>query len=408
MDIEKLFKGIAIVIDDQIEEKGANIINLISQIKRKNIPILCYPKIPTADVISNFQGVSFILLDWRLNEHARELAVEGVMLPAEIEKYDANENIEFLKGIKKICFCPIFIFSNESKESIYDSLEAADICQRDVMSNIFVKGKTELIGRSKLFTEINKWIKKNPSIYVLKEWENEYQSSKNRLFSDFQALSPQWAKLMWDNFSEDGSSEDGSSESFELGELISKNLHTRMTPFDFSGANFPKRKSKFGSSELKKVLEGERFLKNELLHDEVISTGDIFKVQRDNTEDDPRYTYFINIRAQCDITRRDRNPVLYLLKGRVIDVVSSNKKKTNFSEGQFIEKINQAIIPFLDDGKVIEFLFKDIKLEKWNSIKSKRIGRLLPPYINRMQQRYALYSQRQGLPRTPFNAFSHE
>lgn len=70
-------------------------------------------------------------------------------------------------------------------------------------------------------------------------------------------------------------------------------------------------------------------------------------------------------------------------------------------EGEFIEKINHAIVPCIDNGKIIEFLFRDLKTKKWNSIKDNRIGRLLPPYINRIQQRYALYLHREGLPRTP-------
>jgi hypothetical protein len=34
-------------------------------------------------------------------------------------------------------------------------------------------------------------------------------------------------------------------------------------------------------------------------------------------------------------------------------------------------------------------------------LKDKRIGRLLPPYITRIQQLFGLYFQRIGLPRTP-------
>ena len=38
---------------------------------------------------------------------------------------------------------------------------------------------------------------------------------------------------MWKNFEEDGA-----NKSFELGDLISRNLQTRMTPFGFSDGTF--------------------------------------------------------------------------------------------------------------------------------------------------------------------------
>ena len=69
-----------------------------------------------------------------------------------------------------------------------------------------------------------------------------------------------------------------------------------------------------------------------------------------------------------------------------------------------LEKINHAVVAFLDDGKIIEFKFSDFEIKEWDDIKDSRVGRLLPPYINRIQQRYSLYMQRQGLPRIPDDA----
>ena len=47
-------------------------------------------------------------------------------------------------------------------------------------------------------------------------------------------------------------------------------------------------------------------------------------------------------------------------------------------------------------------------LENWvhgnAAVRSKRVGRLLHPYLTRVQQRYALYTQRQALPRVPPSA----
>jgi len=83
---------------------------------------------------------------------------------------------------------------------------------------------------------------------------------------------------------------------------------------------------------------------------------------------------------------------------------SKKDDRISFEKGGFIEKTNNTYIPFIVDGKIIEFFFKEIKIKKWNSIKSTRIGRLLPPYITKVQQRYSSYLQRQGLPAIPEKA----
>ena len=38
---------------------------------------------------------------------------------------------------------------------------------------------------------------------------------------------------------------------------------------------------------------------------------------------------------------------------------------------------------------------------KYSKVKAGREGRLLHPYVTRVQQRYALYARRQALPRIP-------
>jgi len=47
---------------------------------------------------------------------------------------------------------------------------------------------------------------------------------------------------------------------------------------------------------------------------------------------------------------------------------------------------------------------KDMIQPKWSEYKARRIGRLLPPYITRLQQKYAFYLQRQALPAIPEKA----
>jgi len=396
MNTTELFKGVAVVIDDEIKDKTANINDILDQIKQKNVPFLTYTSIPSDEIISNFQNLSFLLLDWRLikDRVTSDDLQAGVKLPSTLKELEADENIEFIEKLMDVCFCPVFIFSNEDENAIIEKLESAGIYSTDRPSHIFVKSKSDIIGKTQLFEEIEEWIKRNPSVYVLKVWENEYQQSKNKLFADFQKLSPVWPKIMWDN-----SGHDGANKSIELGELISRNLRTRMSPFEFSDEILSKNGETIDRLELRRVLEGERFLKKGNLYgDKDIATGDIFREEYEESGV-AKYRYYLNIRAQCDLVRSS-NPELYCLRGRIISEETLNSG-IPFDSGQFIEKVNHAVIPFLDDGKIIEFLFRDLKIKKWNSLKENRIGRLLPPYIYRIQQRYALYLQRQGLPRIP-------
>ena len=66
-----------------------------------------------------------------------------------------------------------------------------------------------------------------------------------------------------------------------------------------------------------------------------------------------------------------------------------------------IESDSNTIIFSMLEGRSYDFRFKDLVIENWGQLKDKRIGRLLPPYITRLHQRYAYYLHRPGLPRIP-------
>lgn len=114
---------------------------------------------------------------------------------------------------------------------------------------------------------------------------------------------------------------------------------------------------------------------------------------------------YLNIRPACDTISRDGNDIiLYLLTG---DKLTPKQEKVIYNKkyGNFYEQHNQAIVMSIQ-GAMYNFKFKDLELKEWSSLKDKRIGRLLPPFITSIQQRYALYLQRQGLPRIPKMVFN--
>ncbi len=395
--INELFKGVAVVIDDEVNDVGANIQKIIEQISALHIPFVKYTDIPSEDEVTHFQSLSFILLDWRLIKPDLSTSdlTEGVSITSELEEDNINRNIDFIKRLYEVCYCPVFIFTNENENDIMGKLITENICASNRPSNILIRQKSSLQKKGSLQRTLEKWLKTNPSVYLLKEWEREYQLCKNSLFFDFQQMSPVWPQVMWRCFDKDGA-----NKSLELGDLISRNLHTRMKPFEFNEDLF-KSTAKEDQGELRKVLEGALFLKKESLHDDNIAPGDLFYFSSN---------YYVNIRAACDLIPDRNDPCsvvdnveLYLLKGAKL---SDKKTKELFAKkyGHFNETEVQSVIFPLHGGKAIDFRFKLIITKKWQDVKDKRIGRILPPYITKIQQRFALYLHRQGLPRVPSEA----
>jgi len=112
----------------------------------------------------------------------------------------------------------------------------------------------------------------------------------------------------------------------------------------------------------------------------------------------------INIRPDCDCIARegaDSDQVkLYLLRGSRI---TNNKvlERCDSKYGTIRESHAESVIFGLTGGTTVSFQFKDLLMDNWGAWKDDRIGRLLPPFLTRLQQRYAAYLQRPGLPRIP-------
>lgn len=398
MNLEKLFSGISVVIDDEIGNEEANITRIVEQVTARGIPTLKFESLPSDKEVSNFNSLSFVLLDWRLGADGpdAEDVEAGVKVPGTLAGYNDEQNMAFLRLLREACYCPVFIFTNETAEDIVERLVAQGLYIQGQPNHIFVQSKSAVEGKDKLFEVIDCWLKKNPSVYVLKEWEREYSNAKNQLFSDFQKLSVVWPKVLWRTIGKDEG-----NKSLELGELISRNLETRMTPFEFEGELLESEEEHIDGAELRRVLEGERFLTNVTKDSK---TGDVYFEEGKTNEGEKRQKYWLNIRAQCDLLRSS-NPELYLLPGKVIP---DSSDKLTFHEGQFIEKPNHAIVAFLHGGNIIQFSF-DLTIKKRNGFEGtdgvQKVGCLLPPYISKIQQRFALYLHRHGLPRIPDEAY---
>lgn len=377
-DIIQLFSGIGIVIDEAINAKGIQpngIQKIVQSIKDKDIPILAYEELPNDETLSKLHSISFIILDWNLS---------GVQ---PIPQATIDDNIDFLQKLKEICFVPIFIFSDEDSHTIEVALSENGMTAQN--SPIFIKKKDELDTAEKLFNEIKEWMKQTPSVYVLKEWEKAMREAKTTMMSDLSSIHPSWPSVLAESVQSDGG-----DCSWELMNSLQSNLSYRIAVPEFDEEIIEIRDDGITKDEIRKILECERFVPADKLPDYPFS-GDIYLMEGN---------YYVNIRPDCDIIREKKD--LYLLKGVVIDetkINSGTDENIVFNQGGFQEKVNNCIVAFVN-GKILSFSLRKLSIKKWNEIKNDRQGRLLPPFITKIQQKYSAYLQRQGLPAIPQEA----
>lgn len=391
MNIANLMSGIAVVIDDAFGENSSaksadKIIRLVKDIETEwKLPFYKTHEIPSDETICKnlLKSASFILLDWRLwPKGASHLEEEGIR---------ANRN--FL-GQAKDYFVPVFIFTNEDPADVKAAILPDGLYDNQHPGNNFIFiGRKQSLTRSRLFASVQKWVDGNASVYTLKAWEQAFNEAKKNVFGSMYKKSPSWPRVFWASYKKDGA-----DPSFSMVSLINNNLFARMETDIFEQSVLGKRQYGTGGEDIKSVLEGASFIPQKKLPANEIRSGDLFKL--------PGGKYLINIRPDCDCIPRNNsqeidNVELYCIEGQKM---SERAVWKSYKEGHFDEKIWESISFSLHAGKSVRFNFQNFDKRTFSDIKDKRVGRLIHPYITRIQQRYALYLQRQGLPRIPEEA----
>lgn len=385
MENENLFKGIGMVVDDHVNSGNDAINGIVKYLENDNhLPLVKYENLPDDIESICFSSLSFLLLDWELNT----LDVDGFPIPdATLKAQNDRDNVDFIKHVVNKVVIPIFIFSNEDVNSIKNTLSQNHIIDDDEKSPIFILSKSELFDNEKkciMFDKVNEWLKKTPSIYVTQKWKTAYLEAINGMALDMREASPFWPNLLWNCYTSDGV-----NPSEEISSLINQNALSRILPVEFDQNILSGRKA-CDEHILKSLLERQCFMRNEYLGG-LSSTGDIYKWQQ---------KYFLNIRPSCDCVGRDGNNKIYLIKGDKVKDKEIQNGLFNDKYGNFNEQSNFVIVGPIDVF-FFRFKFKDIVIEDFKKKKDKRIGRLLPPFITRVTQKYGLYIHRQGLPRLP-------
>ena len=393
MELESLMSGIAVVIDDQIENTATEgddeerkddlIVRIVEQIGQQwTLPFYKASKMPPKGTRPNLlQAASFILLDWQLwPSNASLLEEEGI-----------KENIQFLEEAKDY-FVPVFIFTNESPEEIKSKLpETIYREESPEKSFVFIQAKVSLMSddNSIDLSAVEKWLSQNASVYALKIWEKAFYAAKKDLFSSMYSRSPDWPKVFWKAYEDDSV-----DPSASLTHLINDNLRGRMQTGLFEKEILAASPPDVCRTDLQALIGETSFRAEKKLSGDEIRCGDLFK--------QPGKKFLLNLRPDCDCIPRGGAVVdemdLYCVEGKIINPSQLDK---NYKEGHFDERVWESIAFSIYDGKSIRFDFRKLSVKKFSTLKEERIGRLLHPYVTRIQQRYALYMQRQALPRIP-------
>ena len=396
MKLKDLLSGIAVVIDDRIDavwSSGENdsegddpIVEIVRRLEHDwNLPCCTRREMPPEGMWPGLlQAASFVLLDWKLWPNGA----------AELEKDGIERNIQFIKRAKDY-LVPVFIFTNENPDDVEDHLPRQIYTKETATKSfVFVRRKSELLSNDALdLAAVEQWMRGNASVYALKAWNRAFHIARKDLFGSMYARSADWPKVFWKAYRDDDV-DPGSS----LTHLINDNLRGRMRTDSFDPEIFTGSDAKVSRDDLQALIAEASFLPKEAIPENEIKCGDFFRK--------PGRKFLINIRPDCDCVARGTEPDdvdLYCIEGRKISD-SKLREKYMDGRGQFAESIAESIAFGVWEGRSVQFDFKKLRVEKHKELKQYRIGRLLHPYLTRLQQRYALFLQRQGLPRIPADA----
>lgn len=407
MNIEELFSGIGMVVDDQVynQDSSDKIIRIVENLESKGFPLVKYADVPNVSLV-NIAKFSFVLLDWELVSISDE---EGnpISRASELEKSTRASLLQFIKEILKSCYLPIFIFSNSEVEDIKEELQNNEIDIDNVP--IFIKSKSDIIsdGNVKVMEVISAWIDKMPSIYVLKVWANAVERAKTHTFQQL-GNTKYWPLAIWKT-----AEDDSVNPNEELLDVLTQNIFERMQPISIEKEQlFKIGEIKSTKDEMLNVLRAQRLELNPSKDSSM--TGDIYKLKG---------KYYLNIRPTCDCVGRKEQVCTDCKKQNCIECSNANKvylikfealkkqeEKDLFEHkyGVFKERNNEAILGPLIDNKFYRFKFQEITIKLYSDVKENKKGRILQPFIRHITERYALYIQRQALPRIPSQAISDE
>ena len=438
--IEDVIKGIGVIIDDEINTPESPISRLVSSIETEGkIPLVKYDAIPDDAAIESMGNVSFVVLDWKFQNNSK-LSIDGVFPGAELTKDSSESVISFLTSLLNKCLVPVFLITGQNYEEVKGSLIENGLYNDTEPNRIMLKAKGEISDYSHLIDNIAAWLHSNPSAFALKLWDKSAVLSKNSMFLDLYQASPNWVHVILECLKDDANNNPKTINN-EFNALLNNNFINRIKDENYYAIKNDEYEMP-DKEVIRQVLEGERFIWYDSNNTPDISyLGDLYK-EKDTDK------YWVNIRAQCDLIR-NRDPELLLIRGKEIKLENVSRpvfvemtagsngnslmingtnynckaladcseqyigefnesfKKINesfiYNKGEVLENKTYSIIPCVAGKTLLQFRYRDFKVVKQSKMEasSERIGRIIAPYITKIQKNYTSYLIREGLMAVP-------
>jgi len=311
MNVKELFTGIAVVVDDDVDNPSAGITDIIECIEdRFDITCLKLSTRPRCESVKSLSEVTMIILDWILDPLIEP--ADGNLLSVQpgsaLERANAEDNIKLIKTVLEETLVPIFIVTDNPKEA-REVLEKNEISVVD--GRVSVMGKRDLRKTTALENKLEGWLTHNRETYVLKEWENTAKNAKVDFFRAFGKEEAKWADILWARIKKDDESDCVNM----FGEYLTRCVVNRMDDFTFDSTVFEEGYEITADSGkiISSLVNAEKLKKLDSFPDHP-RAGDLYYC---HNEENKSYRFLLNIRADCDTTRA-KHPIVYCIKGQSV------------------------------------------------------------------------------------------
>ncbi|WP_028047616.1 hypothetical protein [Cellulomonas sp. URHE0023] len=391
-ELRDLLVGPAVIVDDEVNDTATEIGAIRAEIERQQIPVVAYVAIPDDNALRHWQVSSMIIVDWDLTGEER---LPGVSTPSVLETGIA----QFIKRLVDSVYAPVFIFTREDVELVWQILEAEFDAERaELQRRIEVRAKSAVIAD--VLAAVTDWWVKHPAMYALKAWDRSYAAARESTFREFEESSPSWPGALWAALEAEGS-----SPGPELADVIGRNVVNRLPSDLFNPAHLHTAMDLDGAS-LRRILHRQAVIDEVSLDGSTISPGDFFfeEVAGDRP---PRI--LINVSPSCDTVARagesldDVRLLLLIAEPMAPEVLKRARKVHELYRAQ---KTTEAIIWHVDPlGWPYKVKFSSWNTLSWSEVKEMRRGRLLDPYATQLQEQLGQYLYRRGFMALPERAF---
>lgn len=384
--LQNFLSSTALVIDDEIVDEASTISGIISELERRGT--LFIKRRELLEHLDSISNIAFLILDWDLVKTEEKAKLpEGVFL-GEALLNDQKEKVRnFVKSVISRYFIPIFIFTRENVETIKSYLSDEETIKEAIDKNrIFISNKSSL-ENEKVITTLNDWLNNSMAVYTYKILEESIENAKHRFFNEMYACHPNWPCHVYQTLKNDNPADINA----DFQEFLMSSYTSTIDPIEFNHDGFDQYVD-LDDTEILKIYSKIKFFYYKDEWKIGPHPGDIYKID----DNDDGNEFYINVSASCDM----RGGQYYFIRGKTTE--------------DFEEKICLYIIRKIMDKQAVCFDFRNTKIikpkqnynlislgEKKNLKNYKRIGRLLSPYIDVLQDKFSQYITRTGVLRDP-------